>query len=235
MVFSGVSGAPAHELPEPAAHRHRADPAWSGRSRSCTSTAPATTGCSCRRCAPTRPAPAGTNEHPGRHVDLADPVLRRQAGRPAPPPSTRRSPRAGTCSSPRASTTSTRPIHVNRAEHRRPRPRPGHDQSRTTASPRCTVADVDGVKVAGLLFDAGTTNSPVLMEVGPAGSSAEPRREPDLAARRVLPHRRRRRRQGHQQPDGQQQQRDRRPHVGLARRPRQRRPSAGPPTPPTPA
>ncbi|MGW3283151.1 RICIN domain-containing protein [Streptomyces sp. NPDC001002] len=34
------------------------------------------------------------------------------------------------------------------------------------------VADVDGVKVAGLLFDAGTTNSPSLMEVGPSGSSA---------------------------------------------------------------
>ncbi|WP_326560174.1 ricin-type beta-trefoil lectin domain protein [Micromonospora sp. NBC_01796] len=35
-----------------------------------------------------------------------------------------------------------------------------------------SVADVDGVKVAGLLFDAGPTNSPVLMEVGPTGSSA---------------------------------------------------------------
>ncbi|WP_052387891.1 hypothetical protein [Dactylosporangium aurantiacum] len=35
-----------------------------------------------------------------------------------------------------------------------------------------TVADVDGVKVAGILFDAGTTNSQVLMEVGPAGSAA---------------------------------------------------------------
>ncbi|HZN74619.1 MAG TPA: discoidin domain-containing protein, partial [Micromonosporaceae bacterium] len=35
-----------------------------------------------------------------------------------------------------------------------------------------TVADVAGVKVAGVLFDAGTTSSPVLMEVGPAGSSA---------------------------------------------------------------
>lgn len=34
------------------------------------------------------------------------------------------------------------------------------------------VADVDGVKVAGLMFEAGTTNSPVLMEVGPSGSSA---------------------------------------------------------------
>ena len=38
------------------------------------------------------------------------------------------------------------------------------------------VADVDGVKVAGLLFDAGTTNSPVLMQVGPAGSDRRPRR-----------------------------------------------------------
>jgi Ricin-type beta-trefoil lectin domain len=34
------------------------------------------------------------------------------------------------------------------------------------------VADVDGVKVAGLLFDANTTNSNILMEVGPSGSSA---------------------------------------------------------------
>ncbi|WP_344419215.1 coagulation factor 5/8 type domain-containing protein [Amycolatopsis minnesotensis] len=33
------------------------------------------------------------------------------------------------------------------------------------------VADVDGVKVAGLLFDAGPVNSPVLLEVGPAGSA----------------------------------------------------------------
>ncbi|MBE1489072.1 discoidin domain-containing protein [Plantactinospora soyae] len=35
-----------------------------------------------------------------------------------------------------------------------------------------TVADVDGVKVAGIMFEAGATNSSVLMEVGPAGSSA---------------------------------------------------------------
>lgn len=34
------------------------------------------------------------------------------------------------------------------------------------------VADVDGVKLAGLLFDAGPVNSPVLLEVGPSGSSA---------------------------------------------------------------
>jgi hypothetical protein len=34
------------------------------------------------------------------------------------------------------------------------------------------VADVDGVKIAGLLFDAGTTNSPNLLVVGPSGASA---------------------------------------------------------------
>lgn len=34
------------------------------------------------------------------------------------------------------------------------------------------VADVDGVKIAGLLFDAGTTNSANLLVVGPNGSSA---------------------------------------------------------------
>ena len=32
------------------------------------------------------------------------------------------------------------------------------------------VADVDGVKLASLLFDAGTVNSPILLEVGQAGS-----------------------------------------------------------------
>jgi hypothetical protein len=34
------------------------------------------------------------------------------------------------------------------------------------------VADVDGVKLAGLLFDAGQTTSPALLRVGPAGASA---------------------------------------------------------------
>ncbi|MEU0535848.1 RICIN domain-containing protein [Amycolatopsis tolypomycina] len=35
-----------------------------------------------------------------------------------------------------------------------------------------SVDDVDGVKVAGLLIDAGTTSSNTLMQVGPAGSAA---------------------------------------------------------------
>ncbi|MDT5026274.1 MAG: hypothetical protein QOE61_2700 [Micromonosporaceae bacterium] len=36
-----------------------------------------------------------------------------------------------------------------------------------------TDVDVDGVKVAGILFDAGTVNSAVLMEVGPGGSTTD--------------------------------------------------------------
>ncbi|MEU4240125.1 RICIN domain-containing protein [Actinoplanes sp. NPDC026619] len=34
------------------------------------------------------------------------------------------------------------------------------------------VADVDGVRLAGLLLDAGTTNSNILLQVGPTGSTA---------------------------------------------------------------
>ncbi len=34
------------------------------------------------------------------------------------------------------------------------------------------VSDVDGVRIASVLFDAGPVNSPVLLRVGPAGSSA---------------------------------------------------------------
>jgi hypothetical protein len=36
-----------------------------------------------------------------------------------------------------------------------------------------TVSDVDGVKLAGFLFDAGTTNTPVLLTVGAAGSTVD--------------------------------------------------------------
>jgi hypothetical protein len=36
-----------------------------------------------------------------------------------------------------------------------------------------TIADVDGVIVAGILFEAGAVNSPVLLEVGPPGSSVD--------------------------------------------------------------
>jgi hypothetical protein len=41
-----------------------------------------------------------------------------------------------------------------------------------------TVADVDGVKIAGLLFDAGTTNSAALLVVGPGPSSTSHAADP---------------------------------------------------------
>jgi len=41
-----------------------------------------------------------------------------------------------------------------------------------------TVADVDGVRIAGLLFDAGTAHSDALLVVGPAGADARHARDP---------------------------------------------------------
>lgn len=45
-----------------------------------------------------------------------------------------------------------------------------------------TVADVDGVTIAGLLFDAAETESPVLLEIGAEGSKARHTRNPTLLA-----------------------------------------------------
>jgi hypothetical protein len=42
------------------------------------------------------------------------------------------------------------------------------------------VADVDGVTIAGILFDAGSTSSPFQLQVGPAGSSASHAANPTL-------------------------------------------------------
>ena len=82
------------------------------------------------------------------------------------------------------------------------------------------VADVKGVDVAGLMIDAGTVNSPLLLQVGTPTRDEERPVQPDHAARRVLPHRRAARRQSHRQPRGQQRQRPARPHLGMACRPR---------------
>ncbi len=43
-----------------------------------------------------------------------------------------------------------------------------------------TVADVGGVSIAGLLFDAGPVNSPILLQVGPTGSSLDHSANPTL-------------------------------------------------------
>jgi len=41
-----------------------------------------------------------------------------------------------------------------------------------TGLPAISTSDVDGIKLAGLLIDAGPVNSPVLAEIGPVGSNA---------------------------------------------------------------
>ena len=67
-----------------------------------------------------------------------------------------------------------------------------------------TVADVKGVEISGLIFDAGPVTSPALLQFGDLhGRRARPhhgidrRERPGRAPRRVLPHRRPARRQGH--------------------------------------
>jgi len=42
------------------------------------------------------------------------------------------------------------------------------------------VDDVDGVTLAGLLIEAGPTNSPILVQIGPPGSSARHRSNPTV-------------------------------------------------------
>jgi len=41
-----------------------------------------------------------------------------------------------------------------------------------------TTADADGIIIAGLLFDAGPTRSPVLLQIGPPGSKAKHEKDP---------------------------------------------------------
>jgi hypothetical protein len=43
----------------------------------------------------------------------------------------------------------------------------------TTGQPAISVADVDGVTIAGVIIDAGEKNSPSLLEIGPHGSKAD--------------------------------------------------------------
>jgi len=45
-------------------------------------------------------------------------------------------------------------------------------------TPAMITADADGIEIAGLLFDAGAENSPVLLEVGPSRSKARHAKNP---------------------------------------------------------
>ena len=85
------------------------------------------------------------------------------------------------------------------------------------------VLQAQGVKLSGLIIDAGPKNSSVLMRIG---TSLSPRRQPDrphARAGRVLPRRRRDRRLGHHEPRRRRLERGPRRYLGVARRPRQRR------------
>ncbi|MHB8217457.1 MAG: coagulation factor 5/8 type domain-containing protein [Candidatus Sulfotelmatobacter sp.] len=48
----------------------------------------------------------------------------------------------------------------------------------TQGTAAMTTADADGIDIAGLLFDAGPSESPVLLEVGPEGSRARHAKDP---------------------------------------------------------
>jgi hypothetical protein len=48
----------------------------------------------------------------------------------------------------------------------------------TSGNPVLTIADVDGVSVAGLLIEAGGTSSPTLVQVGDPGSSSDHSQNP---------------------------------------------------------
>ncbi len=76
----------------------------------------------------------------------------------------------------------------------------------TNGTAAMTVGNVAGVKVSGLIIDAGPVNSPVLLQVGNPGEPVKDghKQQPDPALRHLLPHRRGRGRPGDDQPDRQQ-------------------------------
>ena len=90
---------------------------------------------------------------------------------------------------------------------------------RPAATPSSRSETSAGVKIAGITVDAGTTQSDVLVKIGPDGRPRG-RRKPDHSLRCVHPHRRRVGGQSHDQHRGQQPNTSARPHLGMARGPR---------------
>ena len=144
MVFVGDTRRAGAELPEPALHHGRLDPGGRARSRSCTSTAPAPTRSSSRRCGPTPAAPPGpAASAPGTSLPISQFYV-------AKPSDTAATINAALAPRPEPA------VHAGRlppdqhdpgepGRHRRARPRPGHPRGRQRRRPRCQVADVDGV------------------------------------------------------------------------------------------
>ena len=92
--------------------------------------------------------------------------------------------------------------HGQPRRHRRARAGHRHPHRRRTVRSPLSIADVKGVDIAGIMIDAGTVNSPALLQIGnrarPAAGQAAPTRPTrPRCAGRVLPDRRPARRQGH--------------------------------------
>ncbi len=199
QVFVGHQGAPAQQLPDPAVHHGRRRPRWSREK-------PYLYVDSSRRLPGLRARAADQRDRhhlgerqPGRHVAADQHVLRRQARRHRGARSTPPSPPGKNLLVTPGVYHLNQTLNVTRANTvvlglglatLVPRRR----RHRDATSPTWTAS-----RLAGVLFDAGTTNSH-----GPDGGRPDrldrlARRQPDLAVRRVLPDRRLDRRQGHRQ------------------------------------
>ncbi len=170
MVFSGVNGAPAQHLPEPAGDHAGAPPRSPATCRTSTSTAPASTTCSCRRCAPTPPARAGrAAARRARSLPMSQFYVVK-AGDTAATINTALAEGCNLFFTPGV-------YHLNQTLNVTKANTVVLGIGYPTFVPdngvnAMQVADVDGVRLKGLLFDAGTTNSAALLTVGPSGSSA---------------------------------------------------------------
>ena len=193
---SGTRSSPAsrarrpQSFPEPAVHHAADQPGDARRSPTCTSTRSATTACSCPRRARTRRARPGPTARPPapsiplRRFYVATPADARAtinealAAGPEPDLHARRVPRR-----PDDQRCSTPDTIVSAWASRRSSP--------TTASSRCRWPTSTGVKIAGLIFDAGPVNSPVAAAGRrPACPPPDSVPRPDGAPGRLLPHRR---------------------------------------------
>ena len=158
MVFSGVEGAPAQSFPDPPYTTLDTTPV--SREKPFLYLDGADYQVFLPRTAHQRARRHLGERHAAGDLGPAHPVLRRQARRD------RRHPQRGARPGPqpavhaRRSTTSTSPSRSNRAEHGGPRASVTPRSSRTTASTAMKVADVDGVRLAGFLIDAGTGQLP---------------------------------------------------------------------------
>ena len=177
MVFVGMVHAPDGDVARPRRTPRSPKLRSFARSPFSWSMRTATGACAFRRCAPTASVSPGAAE-PRRHARFLFRVsTSHMPARTPRQPSMRNWHRASTCCSRPAFMNSREPIRVTRPDtvvlglgFATLKPING------TAA--MTTADADGIILAGLLFDAGETKSPVLLEVGPEGSKASHAQDP---------------------------------------------------------